>query len=595
MYQQKKGLSRQKQLVRILAIALPFLFLIIQVSNAIAQQPSPSPQPPKNLPINRPSTPSGIATGEVWLDGRKLFSVAAPTVQDQANQTSDNSPVQERIKTIEKTLSEIANSPIDPDQLKVITKDAPENGLPIIELKTGNSATQESRYLLTVTNLDAQLQAEDLEQRAKQLSQIIESALKRARRERQPKVLAEQSWQAVQIGLAMVIVSWLVSRVQRYFKNRKQRIDSQSSVSPDQDSSTPLQPQEDGTAITPLQAQMFGRLQVTLNQMQRRLLHLVQFGIWASGSFIILGLFPYTRWLQPLILSGPLKVLGIILLTYVAIRVSDFLIDRTFAILTAETPIAPDTSQRLSLRVSTFSRVLHSVIGFLLISTGVLSILSVLGIELGPVLAGAGILGLAISFGSQNLIKDVINGFFILLEDQYAVGDVIEVGQVGGLVESMNLRITQLRNAEGRLITIPNSAITIVENLSKDWSRVDLGITLAYDVDVDRALEVIKQVGHEMNQDPLWDKQIAEDPKVLGVDAIDNTGVTIRIWIKTLPLEQWNVAREFRRRMKHALDEAGIAIGVPQQSLWFRSTEGADQPPVNPNGKPVEQQNCQDG
>jgi small conductance mechanosensitive channel len=119
----------------------------------------------------------------------------------------------------------------------------------------------------------------------------------------------------------------------------------------------------------------------------------------------------------------------------------------------------------------------------------------------------------------------------------------------------------------------------VVENLSKDWSRVDLAITIAYDANVDRAITVVKQVGEDMTSDPAWKDKIPEPPDVLGVDEIGNNGITLRVWIKTLPLQQWNVAREFRRRLKRSLDDEGIAIGLPQQSLWFRNS--ADRSPVD--------------
>jgi small conductance mechanosensitive channel len=191
---------------------------------------------------------------------------------------------------------------------------------------------------------------------------------------------------------------------------------------------------------------------------------------------------------------------------------------------------------------------------------------------LGPLLAGAGIIGLAISLASQNLLRDIINGFLILMEDQYGVGDVIVVDEVAGLVESMNLRITQLRNEEGRLITIPNSQIAIVQNLSKEWSRVDIMIPVSHTSDINEALELIEQVAEDMRDDPKWKALILEPPLLLGVDNLDHVGATVRIWIKTLPLKQWEVAREYRRRLKIAFDQSGVNIGVPQQSLHLHST-----------------------
>ncbi|MGL5193153.1 MAG: mechanosensitive ion channel family protein, partial [Chroococcales cyanobacterium] len=141
-----------------------------------------------------------------------------------------------------------------------------------------------------------------------------------------------------------------------------------------------------------------------------------------------------------------------------------------------------------------------------------------------------------------------------------------------GLVENMNLRITQLRNGEGQLITIPNSAISIVRNLSKEWARVDLTITVAYQNNVDRVLQVLQQLASEIYSEAEWQEKMIDPPEVLGIDEMDHRGLLIRIWIKTKPLQHWSVGREFRRRMKTRLDQNGIAIGVPQQSVVFQSS-----------------------
>jgi len=177
------------------------------------------------------------------------------------------------------------------------------------------------------------------------------------------------------------------------------------------------------------------------------------------------------------------------------------------------------------------------------------------------------------ALASQNLIKDAINGFLIILEDQYALGDVIAVGNVTGLVEKLNLRITQLRDAEGRLITIPNSEIKIVANLSSRWSRADLSIPVAYQADVDQALKLIETVALDMDKDPQWQEEILETPQVLGVENFSDRGLMIRVWIKTQPLQQWNVSREYRRRLKVAFDQAGIQIPFPQQAIWVNEAQ----------------------
>jgi moderate conductance mechanosensitive channel len=314
-----------------------------------------------------------------------------------------------------------------------------------------------------------------------------------------------------------------------------------------------------------------------LQEVKKRLFQLTQAGIWGSGIVFILGLFPYTRPFQVVILTVaqiPLRLGVVVLGTYVAIRFTYALIDRfTSTLISSGALLNSETSERMQLRVSTFSGVTKSITTGVWLGLGILLALVSLGIDIVPLLAGAGLIGVAVSLASQNLIKDAINGFLVIIEDQYALGDVIAVGDVGGLVENLNLRMTQLRDAEGRLITIPNSEIKVVANLSSRWSRADLTIPVSYQTDIDHALRLIKKVALEMDQDPQWQRQILETPQVLGIDNFGDRGLMIRVWIKTQPLKQWDVAREYRRRLKITLDEAGISIPVLQQSIWVHDPQ----------------------
>ncbi|NJK55757.1 MAG: mechanosensitive ion channel family protein [Pleurocapsa sp. SU_5_0] len=196
--------------------------------------------------------------------------------------------------------------------------------------------------------------------------------------------------------------------------------------------------------------------------------------------------------------------------------------------------------------------------------------LLIFGVDFTPLIAGAGLLGVALSLASQNLLKDTINGFLIVLEDQYGIGDVIDTGTWSGVVEGLNLRITQLRNSEGKLITIPNSQIGAVANLTKSWSRVDLNVPIDYETDTLTAIKIIETTAVEMSRDPQWRWQIIEAPKVMGVDDFSDRGLIIKIWIKTQPAKQWMVGREFRLRLKLAFDRAGISISVPLQYFVVR-------------------------
>lgn len=545
------------------------------------QSPSPSATPRWEFP-NLGSSSSNVATADVRLDGRKLFTIAAPAVQSNGNQPQGTPPIRDRVNGIESTLAQVVTEKTGPERSQVRTETDPKSGLPVIYIG--------DRYLMTVTTLDAQIQGQDPQRWATDLTQTIQNAIATARQERQPESLVKQAFIGVQILIVALLASWVVAIAQKRLQRQRHQLSVPTEAIAASTSSSP----EPTTAITAVQAQMNQRQQRNLRDAQGRLLQVLQVAIWGGSIFVVLGLFAYTRELQALIVSGPVKILGIALLTYVAIRLGDVLIDRFFSAIAPDELIAPDTSRRLALRITTFSRVLRSLVGIILIGIGILAALSALGVDLAPVIAGAGILGLAVSFASQNLIKDMINGMLILSEDQYAVGDVIQVGKVSGLVESMNLRITQLRNEEGRLITIPNSSITVVENLSKDWSRVNLAITIAYDAAVDRAIDVIRRVGDIMVHDPQWQDKIPETPEVLGVDEIGDAGITIRVWIKTEPLQQWKVAREFRRRLKIALDQEGIAIGVPQQALSFRHRREVPPELADGNGRKNEEAGVKD-
>ena len=188
----------------------------------------------------------------------------------------------------------------------------------------------------------------------------------------------------------------------------------------------------------------------------------------------------------------------------------------------------------------------------------VFAILGAWGIELSSILAGAGLLGVVIGFGAQNLLRDVISGTFMLLEDQFGIGDVTDVGDAVGTVEHMSLRTTRLRDLEGVVWHVPNGEVKRVGNKSQQWSRAILDIPVAYDSDVDTATDAIKAAADSMWRSEHWATRILDEPEVLGVESIGATGITIRLAVKTLPAEQWRVARELRVRIKGTLDEAGI-------------------------------------
>ena len=210
------------------------------------------------------------------------------------------------------------------------------------------------------------------------------------------------------------------------------------------------------------------------------------------------------------------------------------------------------------------------------------------GIDITPLLAGAGVIGLAIGFGAQDLVKDVISGIFMLLEDQYGVGDVIDVGEAIGVVEGIGLRSTRVRDVTGTLWHVPNGEIRRVGNMSQEWSRALLDIGVAYGTDLDQAAAVIKGVADEMYAEEKYTDLFLSEPEIWGIEELSADSVVIRLVIKTKPGEQWAIARELRRRIKLALDQARIEIPFPQRTVWIRrDDEEAPEPPERDLSQPT--------
>ncbi len=195
-------------------------------------------------------------------------------------------------------------------------------------------------------------------------------------------------------------------------------------------------------------------------------------------------------------------------------------------------------------------------------------------IDIGPILAGAGILGLAVSFGAQSLVKDVISGFFILFENQFAIGDVIEIAGKSGVVEKMTLRVAVLRDGEGVMHVVPNSEIKVVSNKTRGWSRAVVDVGIGYDEDIDRALGIIRDEAAQLATDRVWSLQLDGAPEVVGVESLGDSSVVIRTLIRTQPGTQWTVAREFRRRIKNRFDRDGVEIPFPQRKVHVRVEGG---------------------
>lgn len=303
--------------------------------------------------------------------------------------------------------------------------------------------------------------------------------------------------------------------------------------------------------------------------------------------------------LADLVLDKPLRVLLIVFVAAIASRALRWLINRfarRFALRSAERlsnlerraarPAIKDRSvadqdhlagagnSRLALRVDTLVAVLSSLSTVAVWSIAGVMSLAQFSISLAPLFAGAGVLGIALGFGAQSVVADFLSGFFMLFEDQFGVGDVVDLGDASGTVENLSLRTTTIRDVNGTVWHIRNSEIRRVGNKSQLWSRAVLDVDVAYDTDVRRAEGIIQRVADELWQDPSFTEgDIIDPPQVWGVENLGADGVTIRLVVKTDPAEQWMIARELRLRIKEALEEAGIEIPFPQRTIWLRQDE----------------------
>jgi small-conductance mechanosensitive channel len=291
-----------------------------------------------------------------------------------------------------------------------------------------------------------------------------------------------------------------------------------------------------------------------------------------------------TDWL----LGPPLKIVLILLAAAVLNRLARRAVKRSLTRLHSgavrermgamrrRTPAAlletGETSVRAEQRIDALSSVLRSVVAFVIWLVALLMCLGEVGIDLAPLLAGAGVLGVAIGFGSQSLVRDFLSGMFILVEDQFGVGDIVDLGEASGTVEAVSLRTTRLRAVDGTVWHMPNGEITRVGNMSQHWSRALLDVEVAYDTDLEHARGVIKRVADELWQE---DTSVLDEPEMWGVEQLGAHGVVLRLVVKTTPSAQWKVSRELRQRIKAAFDEEGIEIPFPQQTVWHRSAAPA--------------------
>lgn len=534
------------------------------------------------------------------LDNKRLFEIASPTVSDRSpGAGSENIPVEERVGEIEAKLSRAFLNILDQDTLSIQVAEL--NGATVIGV-TDQDYTR-PLIITTVTDIDADYYGKPIDELADEWRGIIIDEFNRKFEEFSGDALVNTLRNNFEILLALIaltivsaVLKRLISKRQKVLKHQKRDLnippqDQEDLVDPQENASADAEDERSDAALVQQREQFLDGLKQTHN-LDRRLafwgsLQWIFFwGVvlaWCIGIFVILRRIPYAARLSGGALAIPLQLLTIWFFTGLAVRLSHRIIERLSTNWQEQEVIEflnLGDAQRRKLRISTIAGATKGLITILILLVAILSVLTTLGVPAGSVLAIGGLFGFALSFGSQNLVKDFVNGFLILAEDQYAIGDVIDVGSASGLVENLNLRVTQLRSGDGELVTIPNSAITEVKNATRSWSRVNFSIEVSYESDPEQALSVLREVAQTIYEEPDWQDKILAPPDVLGIDSVSHSGMTITTWIKTAPLQQWAVGREFRLRVREALEDHGINIGIPRQTYITETTQ-----PDSPNRK----------
>jgi moderate conductance mechanosensitive channel len=255
------------------------------------------------------------------------------------------------------------------------------------------------------------------------------------------------------------------------------------------------------------------------------------------------------------------RIIGVLIIAFILTRLLRIATRHISELSSKET--LPSALRRQQIR--TISSVIYSVGVFVIMFVAALQVLPLLGINMGPLLASAGIAGVAIGFGAQTLVRDFINGFFILVENQYDIGDVVRIAGVQGTVELMTLRRTLLRDADGSVHSVPSSQITVVSNLTRDWTQLALHISVAYNTDSDQVIGLLKEVGDEIGDDSEFGPLIVAKPQVPGIEKVSGDEVDYLMLVKTRPGAQDTVRRELRRRIKACFEKNHISPGNPNR------------------------------
>lgn len=554
------------------------LCLVLMLFSGLVQ-PTIAQIPGLEMP-HEVSLPSGvkrigqIETTPVNFDGLPLFEIASPLVVNR-DAPGDVIPVEVRARQAEAdfegvliTLSSLDQGSIDTDKTPL------ESGKVKIEIRSQDGAVSltargvglpHARTLIAVTPQDAEHNNTSVLAVAEDWRGKLSAALSDAIRSRRPVAQHERYATAGKIAIAVVVIHGIIFGLDRLILRRedalRKEIDRHKTI-PNSQQSEDIPTDSDSNKDTQKRREHHDRLRLALSLKKRfKLLAFLRWflfwgilSVWVAGIGFTLFLFPQTRRIAIYLFATPLLVAIAFLFAGLVNRIADLLIDQSIANWQSNRLPEGEHKAHLEARIDTISQVMRVLKLIVVYSIGIFWILSRLEVVPWSLVTIGAVFALAVSLGAQSLIKDVVNGVLILFEDQYAIGDYITMQDTMGKVEYMNLRITQIRTQEGRLVTLPNSSITKVENLSRNWSRAIVDFEVAPTAKVDDVLVALRRISQEMAQEPAWKDIILESNQWSGVSKLSRAAITIEIAVQTKPLKHWSTGRELRRRIKHALE-----------------------------------------
>ena len=552
---------------------LGMLAAVVLLAVAFAGVPAVNAQ---SLPgISLPTVPpqgGGIrqdgpfTTAPITLDGATLFRIAALSNGAPADQI----PLALRQSYIEGAFAQVLapadegnGTEYDPASLKVLVKQ--QNGQYLLAVKDRKHDDQFP--LLTVTSADAQYQQLTTAQLAAQWRDLLEPALTQALEKRQP-AFQRRSINAVLIGAAILAFATLLLGL--VVAALRRRAEALTQVQEEREATLhdPDEQPAPAEAEAHQQRRHFLALALRANDpdLTASLLRAIADTIlWIIAlAWLVFVSWALTRFPQTTTFGRALFAVAIIWIAAGLLnRAIDIALTRLARVWRRTKDINAEERARTSLRAPTIARAVSGGKTFVIVFVAALTTLTRIGVPVESVVTIGGLTAIAVSFAAQNLVRDFMTGFLVLLEDQYAVGDYITVNGQSGLVERLTLRIVQIRDAGGNFITTPHSAVTTVINRSRDWSRVDYRVPVDQAADVDRVLEIIRDAAQQMMGESDWRGALLGPIDWIGIESISRDGIIVRASIKTMPLRQFEVRRELNARVLHAFEQAKIALGAP--------------------------------